>query len=408
MRNKYMALLTGLGLCGIGCAAWIMQLIKGLSITGLNNLFSWGLYMGSFEFFISLSTGGMLLFSIAYIWNLEYLKPFVRLGAIASFGSIIAAGVAIITDLGQPLNSLQMLLTPNLKSPLIWDVAVLGAYAFVCFLGVCFQFLPELRRFKFSRNKKLNCEVYSRRLAYVAFPLIFIMDIVTAMMFAVQNTREWWHSALLPVDSMTVATALGTSFMMLLICLMTGKEEYAKKGRAFSLMANVARCAILLHLVFTAAELGTLAWSSTHQSQHLLGLLFGEYGLLYMCELIFPVIALLGFSVPFRRNKRIVEISGILAVIAFFIHRMMHLLPAFNSVPMTIPVATLPESIYWTYPISLGVFKEGQDAFAAYWNYNPTFAEWGVALLPAGIVIAMIAMANCIFSLSAEMKQESM
>ena len=61
MNAKTALLGIGVILCIIGITAWAYQIFAaGMVITDLRNIFSWGLYMGSFEFFIALSSGGMV------------------------------------------------------------------------------------------------------------------------------------------------------------------------------------------------------------------------------------------------------------------------------------------------------------------------------------------------------------
>ncbi len=405
MRKKYGLLITGLMLCAVGFFAWVYQMLSGLAITDLSNSFSWGLYMGSFEFFIGMSSGGMLVFSIAYIWNVECLKPFIKAGSIASLASVIAAGAAILTDLGQPLRVLQMLLTPNFGSPLFWDVLVLGIYAVLCFAAVLLQFLPETKKFKGRRGFKLDCESYSKGLSYFTFPFIAVLNAVTTLMFAVQNAREWWHSALLPADSVAVAAAVGLSFMMLIGALLLGEEGFKTWNKGFKLLTKLAGIALLIHLCFTALELTTIAWSNTAEGGHLLKLLFEDYGVLYFAEIAAPCIAMLVYLTVNSKYRKIMVSMNVFVIAATFIHRMMLLLPAFNSIPLTIPVAGIPNTL-WSVPISSGILKEGQELFVTYWDYAPTVLEWCVALLPVGIICVMIAGAMSLYPELPEMKKK--
>lgn len=47
----------------IGMGAWIYQLTQGLAVTGMDNVFSWGLYIMLFVLFIGLSAGGLIISS---------------------------------------------------------------------------------------------------------------------------------------------------------------------------------------------------------------------------------------------------------------------------------------------------------------------------------------------------------
>lgn len=390
MKKRHLALILGLILCAVGLGGWVYQLIHGLAVTGLRNPFSWGLYMGTFEFFIGVSSGGMLLFSIAYLFHVEGLKPYAKLGAVASLGSVVAAGVIILVDLGQPFRVLQMLLTPNLGSPLFWDVVVLGLYAVLCLAAVLVQCLPDTKKNKDNRGARLVCGKRSRALSFVALPFIAVMNAVTTLMFAVQNSREWWHSALLPADSVAVAAAVGLSFM-LLVCLLADRRNGSKERfQALDLLAKIIAAAILVHLGFTVLELVPIVWANTAEGKALLDVIFRQFGLLYALELILPLLAMAAYATKAgRASAKVLGGASVLVVAGTFIHRLMLLLPAFSTVPLTFPVAGA-EGL-WSYPIAVGTFTEGVDVFTTSWHYVPTLIEWAANLLPFGLVLVVIA-----------------
>ena len=391
MKKRYIALALGLILCAAGFAGWVWQIIQGLAVTNLSNSFSWGLYMGTFEFFIGAASGGMLLFSVAYLFRVKSLMPYVKLGAVTSLACVVASGVAIMTDLGQPFRVMQMILTPNVGSPLFWDVIVLGLFAVISLVAVLIQFLPDMSKKVSGRDCEMQRDKRSKKLAFLALPMVVIMNAVTTLMFAVQNTREWWHSALLPADSVAVATALGLSVMMLVGLLSGGKKGFQANAFAFDLLAKISGVAILIHLFFTVLELATLAWSGAAEGRELLELIFGHYGALYAVELALPALAMAVYftSVSWKRPM-VLGLMNIFVILGSFVHRMMLLLPAFNSIPMTIPVAGLEENL-WSYPIASGILKPGEDVFVTFWDYAPSLMEWCVNLLPFGLVVLVLA-----------------
>ena len=156
--KKTAALVIGAAMCAAGLAAWVYQLVQGMHVTNLRNSFTWGLYMGSFEFFIAMATGGILVFSMAYLWNIEVLKPFVKIAVIGSLASVVAAGVAIFEDLGEPFHALYMIITPNVGSPLFWDVIILTLYVIVCVVAVLLTLLPDTKKNFHNRGYRMTNE----------------------------------------------------------------------------------------------------------------------------------------------------------------------------------------------------------------------------------------------------------
>ena len=404
-KKAFPALGIGALLCVIGLAAWVFQIMSGLQVTNLNNLFSWGLYMGSFEFFIAVATGGMLVFSITYIWRIEALKPFTKIAAVAAFASVIAAGVAILTDLGQPFRVLQMLIHPQPGSPLFWDVVILGLYAVICFVAVLLQLLPLTKGNQFKRAFATDCEVAPRRLSFIALPFLVVLNAGTALMFAVQPAREWWHSAVLPVDAIAVGVATGAALMLIVQSILCSDEGYEKWNSGFVILARIGAAAILAHFVFSILELVTIAWNGGLEGQELIHLVLGKYGFWYFIEMALPLIAMIAWFLYKGGSRKLVSIFSVLVLIAMFIQKMMHFMPAFNQIPLTLPSGGAANTL-WSFPISSGFFREGEDLFIRSYDYMPSMPEIAVGLLPVGLLIFVIAAAYALFKLIPEAWQK--
>lgn len=384
MKKNKAILLFGLLFCLIGLAAWIYQMSNGLVVTNLSNSFSWGLYIAAFEFFVGAAAGGMLIFSLAYVLRLEYLKPMSRIAALVSLGCTIAAGASILPDIGRVNRIFQVLRTPNLSSPLVWDIAILCVFVIVSFLVVFFQ----LRRKNTDTDKDKASEKWSRRLAFVGLPLSIVLSVVTALLFSTQNSYEWWNSAVFPLDAVAVGGALGTAVVMLFSMLFFGRGSFPEHKAAYGFTAKIAAFCLLAHYILTAAELIPLLVNQTAENQALLGLLFGTYGWLYLPELILPAIAMVCFSKKLTNRSGPLLTSSLLVIVGAFIHKLMALLPAFNTIPLTLEVEGVG---LWSMPVAVGTFTEGSDVFVTFWNYAPAPVEWAVCLLPLGITLAVVA-----------------
>ena len=111
-RNKVLtAILAILVVAGVGC--WIYQLATGLTVTGMNNGTSWGLYITSFMFFVGLSAGGLIVASSASVFHIEKFKQVALPAVILSTVCICLAGMFVLIDLGNIANIWRLFVSPN-------------------------------------------------------------------------------------------------------------------------------------------------------------------------------------------------------------------------------------------------------------------------------------------------------
>src|ERR1039457_1677692 len=83
---------------GIGFAAYIHQLRKGLVITDMRDFTSWGIYISNFVFFVAISLVGSLISAILKLTNVEWRTPLVRIAEIIAVAAITFAAIIIIVD----------------------------------------------------------------------------------------------------------------------------------------------------------------------------------------------------------------------------------------------------------------------------------------------------------------------
>src|SRR3989304_3946831 len=76
----FWALVSGLvAVIGLGVYAYTIQLECGRAVTGLRDRISWGLYVGTFVFFIGVSYGGALVSAVLRLTNAKWRTPITRL-----------------------------------------------------------------------------------------------------------------------------------------------------------------------------------------------------------------------------------------------------------------------------------------------------------------------------------------
>jgi len=404
-----MAIGIGLILMLVSLIAWGYQLKNGLVVTNMRNSFSWGLYIATFAFFVGIAAGGLIISSSVYLFNIEKLKPLTKLASLSAFACTLGAGAMIFPDLGRIDRVYQMFMHPNFRSPLVWDMIVITTYMILTFLSVYVQLLPDWKRngqgfLNNWTNNKSQAEVeawskrWSRRVSIVGLPVAILIHTVTALIFATQASRGWWNTAILPPDFIAVAVASGTALVLVISLLLVGKESFKEYHDAFKIMTTIVSAFLLVHFFFVAIDLLIHWWWGSHEGQELFHLLFGTYGKIYAIELVLPLITLvLFFSQRGKNSRPAMFLGSVLLFIGVFIHRLMLMFPAFNSIPLNL---SLPGTGIegWAYPVASGQFGEGLNVFVNSWSYTPTMLEWLVALLPFGLIILVVALATRLYS----------
>ena len=124
--------------------AYIIQLREGLSVTGMRDYVSWGLYIANFVFFVAASLVGMLVTAVLGLIGLEWQKPIARIAEIIAVAFATVAGLVIVSDMGRPERLLNVFIHARVQSPILWDVTVVTTYMVISFLLYLLPLIPDL------------------------------------------------------------------------------------------------------------------------------------------------------------------------------------------------------------------------------------------------------------------------
>ncbi|MBI2849843.1 MAG: polysulfide reductase NrfD [Chloroflexi bacterium] len=117
--------------------AWAWQLKYGLIVTGLGDWGTtggvpWGIYIGSFIWWVGISHGGILISAGVRLFKLKVFYPVARLAELLTVGALTIAGLFIIIDLGRPdrvvVSVIRNYVLTIQTSPLAWDLTVITLY----------------------------------------------------------------------------------------------------------------------------------------------------------------------------------------------------------------------------------------------------------------------------------------
>lgn len=403
MKKKNYGLTLALVLLLISLFSWGYQLKNGLIVTGMRNSFSWGLYIGTFAFFVGIAAGGLIVSSSVYLFGIKQLKPFTRIASLSAFASILGAAAMIMADLGRVDRIYNLILHPNFRSPLVWDVIVVTVYMVLTFLSVYFQLLPDWQRdgrgffngwtreFTFQQIDILSAK-WSRRISIVGLPVAILIHTVTALLFAVQASRGWWNTATLPPDFIAMAVASGAALVLVISLIQVGNENFYKYQDGFKTMAYIVAGSLVVHFFLLYTDFLVRWWWGKPEELKILSLVFNRYGWIHLLEVVLPAFTMLFFfTSKAEKSYTSLMFGSLLLFIGVFAHRMLLMFPAFNAFPLSL---TLPGMNVdgWSYPVAIGQFKEGLPVFVSSWSYSPTLVEVGVALLPFGLAMLVISL----------------
>lgn len=116
---------------------WSLQLSRGLIVTGLGDWGSgggvtWGLYIGSFIWWVGIAHGGIILSAAVRLFGMDKYQPVARMAELLTLAALMMAGLLILVHLGRPDRVVTSIVPVYFErvhnSPLVWDVTVITLY----------------------------------------------------------------------------------------------------------------------------------------------------------------------------------------------------------------------------------------------------------------------------------------
>ena len=361
------AVLVAFVAVGVGC--WIYQLIMGLTVTGMNNGTSWGLYITCFMFFVGLSAGGLIVASSASVFHIVKFKAVALPAIILSTVCICAAGMLVLVDLGGIQRVWRILTGPNPTSPLVWDICVITCYLIINILYLVFM----------TKKNQRAVSIVSR----FALPCAILVHSVTAWIFGLEMAKEGWYSAILAPIFVASAMDSGLALLLLVLSALKKMGVYETSRELFSSLAGLLCTCVAVDAFFIFCELLTMMYPGSHGAVVILteltqGATAPFFWFEIICGLVIPF-CILVFSKN-RQNKRMVNIACMLIVVGVFCKRIWLLFTAF----ITPNVMGAPGIISGS---SVAAHATGTSSFAVLSSYAPTTIE---ILVVCGVVALVI------------------
>jgi molybdopterin-containing oxidoreductase family membrane subunit len=377
-RKSVIALVV-LGLIVLaGLACWILQLTYGLTLTGMSNGVSWGLYIACFMFFVGLSAGGLIVASSASVFGIRDYKKVATPAVLLSTVCILAAAAFILIDLGGIQRVLNLIIHPNFSSPLMWDVVVIALY-----LVINVIYLVLLRRGgdKEGAASERKLTIVSR----FALPVAVLVHSVTAWIFGLQIAKAGWYSAIMAPLFVSSALDSGLALLIITLVLLGVSGVFKTEPKLISSLAGLLAVCVAIDAFMVLCEVLTMAYPGA-ETALVSTLLTGSSAPLFWFEVIGGLLVpfLLLASSKARQSTALVVVASAMVVVGVFLKRVWLLLASFA----TYNVAGAPG-------VTIGRSELAQaDIWALSGQYAPTWVE-GV------IVCGVIALAVLLYVLAA-------
>ena len=269
----WMAILTALMLVGMYC--YYLQLDQGLSVTGMNDRVSWGLYISNFTFLVGVAAAAVMLVLPTYVLQDIDFKQAVLIGEGLAVAALFMCLAFVVADMGGParlwhlIPGIGVFNFPN--SMLTWDVLVLNGYLFI---NLSIPFYILLMRYQ---GKTPNPKIYIPGV-FISVFWAFAIHLVTAFLYQGLQARPFWNNALLGPRFLASAFAAGPALIIIALAMIRKFTDFKVEDKTIKKIAMVVTVAAQINIIMLISELFKEFYAPTHHSESAYYLFFGLQG----------------------------------------------------------------------------------------------------------------------------------
>src|SRR3989440_4127395 len=163
-------------LAGFGVAFMLVMLLlyavtylflEGIGIWGVNVPVAWGFAIINFVWWIGIGHAGTLISAILLLLKQEWRTSINRFAEAMTLFAVACAGLFPVLHLGRPWFAYwlipypsTMLLWPQFRSPLVWDVFAVSTYATISLLFWYVGLVPDLATLRDRTKSRIGKYVY--------------------------------------------------------------------------------------------------------------------------------------------------------------------------------------------------------------------------------------------------------
>ncbi|MBI4376289.1 MAG: polysulfide reductase NrfD [Elusimicrobia bacterium] len=349
----------------LGLNAYCKQLVAGLTITGMSDQVSWGLYIANFTFLVGMAAAAVMLVIPVYIYKDEVLHDVVILGELLAVAVIVMCLLFVTVDLGRPDRFWHMV--PGIGrfnwpiSMLSWDVIVLNGYLYLN-AHICGYLL-----FMVYQERKPEKLWY---LPFVFIAIIWAISIhtITAFLYVGLGGRPFWNSAIVAPRFLASAFTAGPGFLILTLQIVRRVTPYQISDKALMMLRSIVQVSMIINVFLLLCELFKEFYTDSAHVASAKYLFFGLHGHYGLVPWIWTAMALntAGLALlvsPVSRKLPYLSLACALAIVGIWIEKGMGMVvPAFIPTQLGQIVEYVPTLNEWL--ICAGIWAFGMFLYS--------------------------------------------
>jgi len=375
---------------------WYYQIHTGLGVTGMNRPVFWGVYITNFVFFIGISHAGTLISAILRLCQAEWRRSITRAAEVITVLVLFFGVFNIIVDLGRPDRALNVLLHPQFRSPLLWDVTSITTYLTASTLYLLLPLIPDIailrdRKVRFhglyrilafgwtgTDKQKHRLEKAISVMAILVIPIAISVHTVVSWVFGM-TVQPMWHSTIF--GPYFVVGAIYSGMAALIIAMVIIRKAYHLEGYLkevhFNNLSKLLLVFTLLWFYFTFTEYLTTFYGAepTHMSVFY-SKLSGSYAPAFWAMVAFCFV--IPMAILTRRRTRTIKgclVASIAITIGMWLERLTIVVPTLINPRLPYPRGTYePTWVEWS--ITAGCFAFFILLYMGFTKLFPIVSIW--------------------------------
>ncbi|MBW2682452.1 MAG: polysulfide reductase NrfD [Deltaproteobacteria bacterium] len=260
---------------GIGIYAYSFQARYGLSVTGMNDIVSWGFYISNFTFLVGVAAAAVMLILPAYMFHDPDFHRVVLIGEGVAVGALVMCLSFIVVDMGGPLQAWHLIPGIGLfnfpSSSLAWDVLVLNGYLLLNAL------VPAYILYSHYMGREADERKY-RPFVFLSIFWAFSIHMVTAFLYQGLPARPFWNNPLMGPRFLASAFAAGPALITLILAIIHSATSYKIDPKVFNKLRMIIVISAIINLLMLFSEIFKEFYFPTHHSISAIYLFFGIDG----------------------------------------------------------------------------------------------------------------------------------